>query len=180
MTTWIALMRGINVGGRNRISMADLSSVFTDAGARNVETFIQSGNVVFDATEAAAPKIRAKAAKLLLERRDMDAPIVIRSASDFRAAVDRNPFADEGVDPETLHLGFLLDMPVPDAVASIDHARSDVDRFRIVGSEVYLHIPGGVARTRLTSAFFDRALGTVLTVRNWRTTTRLLELLESR
>ncbi len=156
--------------------MSDLVALFEEVGARSVRSYIQSGNVAFDASPKSAASIAEAVRRGLLERFDLDAPIALRTSSEVRAALERNPFLQEGRDPKHLHLGFLVAVPDPDGVGALDPARSDVDAFRLVGRELYLHVPGGIARTRLTTAYFDRCLGTTVTVRNWRTVTRLAEL----
>ena len=94
------------------------------------------------------------------------------------SAAASNPFVAAGADPAHLSLGFLAEAPSADTVASLDPTRSSIDSFRVMGREVYLHVPGGMARTKLTTAFFDRGLNSVMTVRNWRTVNKLLEMCE--
>ncbi len=178
----VALLRGINVGGKNPVPMRDLAALFTAAGCGRVRTYIQSGNVVFDPPSPPAPAGAALAA-LLAERIEarfgVTVPVVLRSAGALGAVVRANPFLAEGADPETLHVAFLADEPGAAAVARLDPARSPPDRFRVIGPDVYLSCPGGFARTRLTNDYFDRALATKSTVRNWRTVAKLLELSSS-
>ena len=178
-TSFIALLRGINVGGRNRLRMADLVALFEGAGAESVRTYIQSGNVVFRSPAQRVARVVDDVRRGLVDGPGLDVPVVLRSAAELEGAVDANPFVAEGCDPAELHFGFLLDEPTTEAVASLDPARSDIDRFRVVGRELYLHVPGGLARTRLTTAWFDRGLETVVTVRNWRTVQKLLEMARS-
>ena len=106
-------------------------------------------------------------------------PLVVRSANELRDASGRNPFVHEASDPKHLHLGFLADSPDAKAIAALDPARSTVDSFAVVGREVFLHVPGGMARTKLTTDYFDRRLETIMTVRNWRTVTTLLEMTQN-
>jgi uncharacterized protein (DUF1697 family) len=174
----VALLRGINVGGRNKLPMKQLAALFEEVGCDDVRTYIQSGNVVFTAPAKVAAKSTTQVPKLILERVGMNVPIVLRSAAEFQKAVARNPFLAGDADPTHLHVGFLATRPSAGAVASLDAARSDIDRFEVLGSEVYLHVPGGMGRTKLTSDYFDRRLGTVMTVRNWRTVNKLLEMVE--
>lgn len=174
--THVALLRGINVGGKNRMPMKGLAELFEDLGCQAVRTYIQSGNVVFEADVQAAASVRTEASKRIAERFGHQVPVVVRTAEELRTARDRNPFLSQAVDPKHLHVGFLADEPGMDAIASLDEARSDVDRFTVLGREVYLHVPGGMGRTKLTTDYFDRRLGTVMTVRNWRTINTLLEM----
>jgi uncharacterized protein (DUF1697 family) len=103
-------------------------------------------------------------------------PVVLRSAAELRAVVRGNPFLEAGADPATLHVAFLADRPTAAAAASLDPARSPPDAFAVRGREVYLHLPNGGARSKLTTAWLDARLDTVSTVRNWRTVERLLAL----
>jgi len=175
--THVGLLRGINVGGRNRLPMKELAALFAAAGGRSVRTYIQSGNVLFAAGRGEASGV-AKHVRLGIEERfGYRVPVVVRSASDFRRSFAQNPFLEEGASPQYLHLGFLQDAPSPQTIATLDHERSAVDSFVVRGREVYLFLPGGMARTKLTTAYFDRQLETVVTIRNWRTVSALIDLL---
>ncbi len=176
--THIALLRGINVGGRNKLPMKILAAIFEDLGCRGVRTYIQSGNVVFDATPDLASEIPARVAEAIEERLGLNVPVVTRAAAELRAAADANPFLAEDLDPKTLALVFLADQPDPVRVARLDPDRSPPDRLAVVGREVYLHLPNGVARSKLTNAYLDSTLATVSTARNLRTVNKLLEMLE--
>lgn len=173
--THIALLRGINVGGKNKLPMKDLAALFTEAGGKAVRTYIQSGNVLFDAPAKTASAVARQVAEAIQSRFGISAPIVIRSAAELAAAIGANPFLKAGAAESSLHIGFLADMPNPAAVKGLDPARSPGDSFEIIGREIFLHVPNGVARTKLTNAWFDSKLGTVSTFRNWRTVLKLAE-----
>lgn len=164
---FVALLRGINVGGKNKLPMADLTAMFQKAGAREVATYIQSGNVVYRAADAEG--VARGVERLIVDRFGFEAPVVVRSAADFARVLRDNPFLAAGEDPEKLHVGFLAKAPSAAAIASLDQGRSLPDRFIVKGAEVYLHLPNGVARTKLTNAYFDSRLGTVTTIRNYNT-----------
>lgn len=174
----VALMRGINVGGKNKLLMKDLAALFEKIGCRSVHTYIQSDNVVLEAEPAVAATVTDDVPRLIQERFGLTVPVILRTEEQLREAVASNPFVAEGADPAHLSLGFLADAPSAETVASLDPNRSNVDSFRVIAKEVYLHVPGGMARTKLTTAFFDRGLNTVMTVRNWRTVSKLLEMCE--
>lgn len=177
MKPWIGLVRGINVGGRNQLPMAGLIAAFEAAGCTDVRTYIQSGNVVFECDADMAANVAHEVAELIEHRFGLTVPVVIRSADAFRDAVAANPFLGKEADPAHLAVGFLATSPSSSDIASLDAQRSDVDSFEVLGSEVYLHMPGGAARSKLTTAYFDRALDTTMTVRNWRTVNKLVEML---
>lgn len=173
----IALLRGINVGGKHRLPMAQLTKFFGQAGATQVQTYIQSGNVVFASTPADAPQVVAAVAQLIERQCGFSAPIVLRGAGQWRQLIANNPFLAQEADPEILHVAVLADPPPPERVARLDPRRGVPDQFVVVGADVYLCLPNGVARTKLTNAWLDSTLRTVSTVRNWRTVLALGQLL---
>jgi uncharacterized protein (DUF1697 family) len=160
----IALLRGINVGGKNMVAMADLVALFSAAGCTRVRTYIQSGNVVFEASAATA----AKAARTVHEK--VGVPVVLRTGEAVLRALDRNPYPGKEA---ALHLMFLGEAPSKQALSALDPLRSPGDVYTVSGADIYLHLPNGVARTKLTNAYFDRVLATVSTLRNWRTVEKL-------
>ena len=172
--THIALLRGVNLGGKNRLPMKTLAGLFAEVGCRDVQTYIQSGNVVFRAAPAVSKKIPAQIAKLIADRCGLKTPVVMRTADELRGVAEGNPFL--GADPATLHVAFLADLPKKAAVQALDAKRSPGDEFVVRGREIYLHLTSGVARTKLTNQYFDSKLSTVSTVRNWRTVEKLLAL----
>lgn len=172
----VALLRGVNVGGKNRLAMAELVSILQGAGCRGVRTYIQSGNAVFRATEACAVRVPGAVAGALADRLGLRVPVVMRTAAEIRAVVRGNPFLGGRADPDGLHVMFLADRPTPARIAALDPGRSPPDEFQVRGREVYLRLPNGAARTRLTNEFFDAGLATTGTMRNWRTVLTLLEM----
>jgi uncharacterized protein (DUF1697 family) len=171
----VAFLRGINVGGKNKLPMADLSAMFVAARCTDVETYIQSGNVVCRATPTIAGTLPALIAGAILKRFGYKIPVVMRSAGELRGVVRGNPFLAAATDADTLHVSFLADVPRPACVAALDARRSAPDEFSVRGQEIYLRLPNGVARSKLTNAYFDAKLGTTSTLRNWRTVLKLLE-----
>ncbi len=169
----VALLRGINVGGRNKVPMADLRAAFEEAGCSDVRTYIQSGNVVFGASSSVARSIAQTIERELSERLGVRSPVVTRSAGEMVTALENNPF-DE--DEKSLSVGFCADKISAKGAAGLDPDRSAGDSFRVCGREIYLHLPNGAARTKLTNAWFDGQLGTVTTFRNWRTVGTLVEM----
>jgi uncharacterized protein (DUF1697 family) len=172
----VALFRGINVGGNKLLPMADLAEIFHGAGASDVVTFIQSGNVVF---RAAAPKAAGIATQVIAEvqkRFGFHAPILLRTHAELARIVSENPFLARSADPKKNYLAFLQDVPSAAAAAALDPNRSPPDAFELRGKDLYLHFPNGVGKTKLTNDYLDRTLKTVSTVRNWNTVTKLFEL----
>lgn len=179
---FVALLRGINVGGHRKIPMAELRTLLSGLGFRDVRTYIQSGNVVLTPPRGGKNATEARIATLVSEaiagHFGFDVPVMVRTAEAWRTVVARNPFVPAGADPKTLDVGFLSRAPDDHAAANIDRDRSPPDEFRIIGTEIYLRYPNGRAKTKLLHSWFERQLGVACTVRNWRTTNRLLAMLE--
>ncbi|MFG0252343.1 MAG: DUF1697 domain-containing protein [Phycisphaerales bacterium JB038] len=177
---YLALLRGVNVGGKNKLPMTDLAEIFTELGCSDVQTYIQSGNVVFSATPVLAKGIAPRVESAVLERFDITSPVVLRSVEEMEAVVAQNPFLGSGADEKQLCVAFLRARPAKRQAAALDPDRSPGDAFHLHGREIYLHLPNGAARTKLTNEYFDRVLATTCTVRNWRTTRRLADMAASR
>jgi uncharacterized protein (DUF1697 family) len=175
--TYVALLRGINVGGKHIVPMKQLAEIFTDAKCGNVRTYIQSGNVVFTASPKVAKALAARVAKNIEERFGFSVPVVMRNREELAQVARNNPFLKAGLPQQTLHVYFLADLPTADAVRSLDPNRSTPDRFHVSDSEIYLHMPNGMGRTKLTCAYFDSKLSTIATARNWNAVLKLLEMM---
>lgn len=175
---YVALLRGVNVGGKNKLPMKDLAALFEALGCRAVRTYIQSGNVVFRATPEVYVGLAARVVKGVREGFELDVPVVLRGAEALERAIAANPFLAAGCEPESLHVMFLRDTPDEARASKLDANRSPGDAFALIGREVYLRCPNGVARTKLTNDYFDRALATVSTVRNWRTVLTLRDMMK--
>jgi uncharacterized protein (DUF1697 family) len=159
--------------------MPELAALFERAGCAGVRTYIQSGNLLFAAPVALARRLPGEIAARIQERHRLRVPVIVRSAAELRQVAGRNPFLRAGADPKLLHVAFLAAPPGPAAVAKLDPARSPPDAFAVQGREVYLSLPNGVGRTRLTNDYLDRTLATTSTLRNWNTVLKLVELLEA-
>ncbi|MFO0694146.1 MAG: DUF1697 domain-containing protein [Polyangiales bacterium] len=168
---YVALLRGINVGGKNKLPMKELVALVAGLGATDVESYIQSGNVIFEASASVARDFAGKLEAAIEARFGFESPVVLRSASELAAVLENPPFGEAPL--ETRHVGFLAARPTEARVASLDPARSPGDSFVVRGSEIYLHLPNGVARSKLTNAYFDSKLGTTSTFRNWKTVVAL-------
>lgn len=171
----VALLRGVNVGGKNRLPMKELAALFEAAGCTGVRTYIQSGNVVFRADARTAKGLAGTVEAAITRRFGFTAPVVLRRADALDAVLHRNPFLAEGVDPVALHVAFLAEPPAAARVKALDPQRSPPDRFAVRGAEVYLCCPNGMGRSKLTTAWLDASLATTSTVRNWNTVRTLAE-----
>jgi len=175
----IALLRGINVGGRNRLPMKDLVAMFVEAGCEEVRSYIQSGNVLFRSEQPLTESIPSLISKAIQDSFGYQVPIITRTAAEFGEVVRANPFAIANPDGDHLHVVFLASQPDPALAESLDPNRSPGDEFAVLGREIYLNCPDGYARTRLTNSYFDTRLSATSTTRNWRTVLKLLELAEA-
>jgi uncharacterized protein (DUF1697 family) len=175
---YVALLRGINVGGNNKLPMTDLRAMFVAAGCEGVQTYIQSGNVIFSAAPDLAASIASTVSAAIAEKFGYRTPILLRTAAQLREVLAHNPFLQDGAGEEMLHVMFLADEATPEQIGALDPKRSETGRFAARGQDIYLFLPRGVAETKLNNAFFDTKLRTVSTGRNWRTVTRLLALAE--
>ena len=171
---WVALPRGINVGGKNKLPMKELAHLFASYGCQNVRTYIQSGNVIYEAPAGVDAKIGAAVSRGIAERWGYDVPVVTRRAEELARIVGDSPFAS--ADPAHVAIAFLKRKPSASGIAKLNPDRSPPDRFAVIGREIHLHLPNGAARSKLTNRYFDTTLGTVSTVRNWRTVNKLIDL----
>jgi uncharacterized protein (DUF1697 family) len=176
--TYVALLRGVNVGGKHKLPMKDLVEIFTAGSCKGVRTYIQSGNAVFTCSESVFQGLRSALEKKIASRFGFPAPVVLRSREHMAQVVRNNPFLKAGKSEQALHVMFLADAPGAEAVAKLDPMRSPGDEFRVIGSEIYLHLPNGAGNSKLTNAYFDSKLSTIGTGRNWATVLKLLEMMQ--
>lgn len=175
MPTYVALLRGINVGG-NSLRMDRLRALFDGLGLQRVRTYIQSGNVVFDAVEPPA-RWRERIERSLEGQTRLPVSFVLRSAAQLARIIDANPFLASGsIDRTKLHVVFLSGRAPKRASALLGGIPAGTDQFRVGREEIYLHCPNGFARSRLGGAPFERLLGLTATIRNWNTVTELYHL----
>jgi len=174
MPTFIALLRGINVGGNRVILMADLREIFDDAGAKDIVTYIQSGNVVFTHAARSPVKLTAALEARIAKATGFAVPVVLRTAAEWAAVLAANPFADS--DPDHLHVAFLVGPPPAAALAALTPEAYLPERCALVGREIYLCLPDGLGRSKLAGAVAKVKSVAAATTRNWRTVVKLHEL----
>jgi uncharacterized protein (DUF1697 family) len=178
MTTFISMLRGINVSGQKQIRMADLKALYEGLGFGNVFTYIQSGNVIFNTDlNITAQKLSAKIANAILEKYGFNVPVIIRTAHEIREVITANPFQQlKGHLPEKLYVTFLEEKPQSAIIEKINHFDFLPDKFIIIESEIYLDCAAGYGTTKLSNTFFENKLKVRATTRNWNTVNKLLEL----
>lgn len=176
--TYIALLRAVNLGGHGKLAMGDFRKLLEKLGYRNVETYIQSGNAVFDAPGPAA-KISQAIAKELQKLMGGDPGVFIRTHQELGRVIASNPYAAHAAaDGTKVHVAFLSDEPPKSAMAAldgiIDRYPARRDRYHLAGNTLYLHLPDGAAETKFTGKTLDRACGGISgTARNWNTVLKL-------
>jgi uncharacterized protein (DUF1697 family) len=175
MTRYVAMLRGVNVSGRNKLSMEDLRAIVSAAGAKNVRSYIQSGNAVFTSGRPVPVLVKDLRGRLQ-DALGSTVPVLVRTKEELEAVIDANPFLRPGVDPKTLHVTFLGAVPEQAAVTAAGATPAGVDEFQVIGREVFLLCPGGYGNTKLTNTFFEKKLGSEATTRNWKTVNALVEL----
>jgi uncharacterized protein (DUF1697 family) len=157
--------------------MKELAKLFAQAGCSEVRTYIKSGNVIFQAPggeKSIAETIAAKIEKQFGFR----VPVILRTLEQLRKTIRDNPFLAAGVEEKWLYVYFLAHSPKAAAIAGLDAARSAPDAFHVRGQEIYLHLPNGMGRSKLTNAYFDSKLSTTCTARNWATVLKLAEMMK--
>jgi len=173
---YAALLRGINMGASNRLAMKDLIPLFHEAGCQSATAYIQSGNIVFTAPAALAKTLPATIQQQIAARFGYRIPVILRTAPQLAAVIEGNPYLKKGVPEKQIYVSFLAAKPASEAVQGLDPARSSPDAFHVAEQEIYLHLPNGSARSKLTNAWFDSKLATISTARNWATVIRLFEM----
>jgi uncharacterized protein (DUF1697 family) len=171
--TYVAFIRGINVGRHKRVSMADVRNAFAAAGAKDASTYLQSGNVVFTSSEK-RERLGPRLEKELKRGLGIDVSVVVRSATELKRIVARNPFPEER-DDRRLHVAFLDRAAPRRHVGRLDGDRVAPDEFQVRARDVYLHYPNGYGHSKLTNDYLEKQLGVRSTMRNWRTVTALAE-----
>ena len=167
LTTYVALFRAVNVGGRNKLPMKELAGICQEAGCAAVRTYIQSGNVIFRAAPELAKELPALLSARVAERFGHKPPVLLRTVDELGEILHGNPFVT--ADEVSMYVMFLADEPEAALVEKLDPERSPNDRFKVRGNTVYMWLKNSVADTKLTVAYFDTKLATVSTGRNWRT-----------
>lgn len=173
MKTYIALFRGINVGGRNLVSMQELVAIMEECGNENIQTCIQSGNVVFSGKSKSSDRI----VNLIAERKGFRPELLVMDVEEFEQAIKNNPF--ESAEGKTCHFSFCRNRPETVDENRLNELKSETECFALVGQVFYLHAPDGIGRSRL-AANVERCLGVSTTSRNLNTINRLEKMLHER
>jgi uncharacterized protein (DUF1697 family) len=175
VNTYIALFRGVNVLGRNLLSMKALKILVEKNGCVDVQTYIQSGNVIFRNALSDAPRIANQLTHSVSRGHGFEPRVLVLTLDEIEHAAAGNPFPEAAEDPKSLHLFFLAEVPSKPDLKSFESLKTRNERFELKATTLYLHTPDGFGRSKL-AARAEKLLGVAATARNWRTVTTLLEL----
>jgi uncharacterized protein (DUF1697 family) len=175
MQTYISILRGINLGGHNTIKMEELKNLLSKFGFKNIETYIQSGNVVYQYKSIATKKLDILIQDKILQQFKFDVPVITLTIDELKSTAKCNPFSkDKKKDTSFLHITYLSDEPQEDNLDKITGLSYSPDEFMIIGKAVYLYCPNGYGNTKLSNKFLENKLKTSATTRNWKTTNELI------
>ena len=175
MATYIAMLRGINVSGHKTIKMEQLRASLAELGFSNIETYVQSGNVVFEAANASAASLSTTIERKILRDFGFSVPVFLTTSKKVAVIIKQNPFLKSpNIDHSKLHVTFLSEDPPETALEQLQPLAVKPEQFRIMGREIYLYCPNGYGNTRLSNTAIEKKLSVVATTRNWNTVNTLL------
>lgn len=175
MNNYAALLRGINVGGNNKLAMAELRQALSDAGLADVQSYIQSGNVTFRAAQS-EPELTARIQRVLAEQFSIDVPVMVCSQATLQEIADANPFAGRDNLEKALQLYFLGAAAVDAKLDKLQQLKGPTEEFALLDKCFYLYAPDGIGRSKLAAAA-EKQLAVTTTTRNWRSVNKILEML---
>ena len=175
MTTSIALFRGINVGGSNLLPMKALKALLEKNGCVDVQTYIQSGNVIFRSASSDAARLEKQLTAVVSKSHGFEPRVLVLTRAELERAAAGNPFPEAGENPKSVHLFFLAERPKNADLKPLDALKTKTERFALKGKVLYLHTPDGFGSSKLAQRA-ERLLGVEATARNWRTVTTILEM----
>jgi len=173
---YISILRGINVSGQKLIKMVDLVKHFESLGMKQVRTYIQSGNIIFQSSDSAPGKIALKIEKKIKKEYGFDVPVIVKSAKDIEKTLNNNPFLKRGESSNQLYVTFLSDVPKRELVNSINAKQYLPEEFTWNKDRIYFFSPHGYGNAKMNNNFFENKLKLKATTRNWKTVIKLFEL----
>lgn len=177
MTTYISILRGINVSGQKLIKMDALRKSYTSLGFGNVTTYLQSGNIIFTVNDTEADKLAQTISGQIERDFGFDVPVIVLSIDKLQQIIDRNPFAKESdKDTTFLHVTFLSSIPDKYDLNAMEAKKQNGEEISITANAVYLYCPNGYGRTKLNNNLLEAKLKVTATTRNWKTTCELLNI----
>ncbi len=177
MSTYVAILRGINVSGSKLLKMAELKTSLLELGYQEVQTYIQSGNVKFSTRKTKPDDLANEIAEMIKTRFGYDVPVIALQKEDLEKVISSNPFLlNRNPELKALYVTFLAQIPSGKKLQELKEIDSGGDEFRVDGKTIYLYCPAGYGRTKLTNNLFEKKLGVAATSRNWKTVLKLLEM----
>ena len=179
MAVIISMLRGVNVGGHNKIKMEALRALYESLGLRDPQTYVQSGNVVFRTDKRDLVAVGKRIEDAIERGFGFRPAVILRTASELRDVIARNPFAKRpGIEPSKLLVNFLASDPGVAVRDKVLRIKTDPEELRMDGRELYIYFPNGMARPKMSWAVLEKTLKTPGTGRNWNSVTKLLEMAE--
>jgi uncharacterized protein (DUF1697 family) len=180
MHIFIAILRGINVSGKNIIKMENLREVLIKLGLKDVKTYIQSGNIVFKSNITDCKILSENIHQCIEDSFGFNVPVQVLSSKDIKETIENNPYIGiNSVDTTHLHVTFLAEIPDETRIAELSKNTFNLDSFKWKNKTIYLHCPGGYGNTKLSNGFFENKLKISATTRNWKTVNELNQLAEN-
>lgn len=179
MKTYIAILRGINVSGHKKMKMEMLREMLAELKFKNVRTYIQSGNIVFQAKESAREKLEKIIGKKIVDNFGFEVPVIVKELMEVKSVLENNPFVNKRKeDISKLHVTFLSGKPSKQGLEKIKEGNYEPDEFVVFENDIYLFCPHGYGNTKLNNNFFENKLKVVATTRNWKTVNKLAAMAE--
>ena len=175
MKTYIALFRGINVGGNNILPMKELVAVLDEMGLHNIKTYIQSGNAIFQSAEKNTASLALNISRAIKQSYGFEPKVLLIDGAALKQAILANPYPEAESEPNTLHLNFLASVPASPDWNALENLKSATERFKLIGDVLYLHAPDRMGKSKLYASL-EKKLGVAMTTRNWRTVSKLMEM----
>ncbi|WP_349409963.1 DUF1697 domain-containing protein [Pseudalkalibacillus sp. SCS-8] len=177
MATYIALLRGINVGGHKKVKMDHLKEIFKSMDFENVRTYIQSGNVIFEAENQDLPNLKGMIETELEKALGFAVPVIVKTAEEWQAVMEESPFDVTRLkEDEKLHVSFLAEEPIAEAVQNLMDVESDIDEFKLNGKTAYVLCRKGYKKSVFSNTFLEKKLKVAATTRNWNSVMKIAEL----
>ena len=181
MNTYISILRGINVSGKKNISMGPLRKMYEETGFKNVISYVQSGNIIFNDSTGLPSDLGKIISDRILVKFRIEVPVIVMTIETLKDIVENNPFiSDPSKDPGFFHITFLADTPAAIDLEEIAAKKSAGEEAVVMGNTVYLYCPNGYGRTKLNNNFLENRLKVSATTRNWKTTNELLRIAQEK
>lgn len=176
MAVYIAILRGINVSGSNKLKMDDLKATLRNHGFEGVSTYIQSGNIRFEYSTKSSASLAKEIREIIKNEFEYEVPVIVMQSTELEEVVAQNPFLNQGADESFLHVTFLDSLPAREDLDKLENIQTGEDQFVVYQHWIYLFCPNGYGRTKLTNNFFENKLRLSATTRNWKTLLKLREM----